>query len=386
MANNLKDTMTRDEAMADWRARAEHDPNAGAPANAVIALRRRQAQQRLQEHEAPGLDDWAMALSPVPVLGDLAGLGADAYDWVTNPESRNSSNAMLIGMGVLPGVPPLAAAGRKAKTAAEEAHEVARQNAVAKLGLPEDNTAMDRARAMGFNIDRPMYHSTKNEFDAFSLDPPKGSRRGTDFGIHAGTPEAANEAIVPEFVERNLRETAARPDLSADMKANQLRQVDQYYENARVLPLVAKGDKPLEVPDFGRWDNPGNALHHIEANSMWGPARLKEGLPTNDPEAMQEILELAKSAERLGWDETNPAWKKGLNDILERRGYSHIEYANKTEGDGATSYMFTKPENLRSRFAAFDPAKAHLPELLGGIAAGGVGLNAFLQERERERE
>jgi hypothetical protein len=61
-----------------------------------------------------------------------------------------------------------------AKTQYELAHEVAQRNAALPveqggLGLPEGNTAMDRAGAMGF--DTPAYHGTNVEFDSF--DPSK---------------------------------------------------------------------------------------------------------------------------------------------------------------------------------------------------------------------
>ena len=44
----------------------------------------------------------------------------------------------------------------------------AQQEAVIRLGLPENNTATDRAKAMGFGDD--VYHGTRSDFDNFSLD------------------------------------------------------------------------------------------------------------------------------------------------------------------------------------------------------------------------
>lgn len=49
----------------------------------------------------------------------------------------------------------------------EEALRIAQRNAVEMLGLPPNNTPMDRAKAMGF--DAPVYHGTFNNFDAFDL-------------------------------------------------------------------------------------------------------------------------------------------------------------------------------------------------------------------------
>ena len=54
----------------------------------------------------------------------------------------------------------------------EQAHLTAQRNAALPvsqggLGLAPDNTAMDRARAMGFDVDNPVYHGTGADFDAF---------------------------------------------------------------------------------------------------------------------------------------------------------------------------------------------------------------------------
>jgi len=50
------------------------------------------------------------------------------------------------------------------KTPYELAQEVAQKNAVEMLGLPKGNTAIDRAKALGFNLDVPLYRgSTKPE-------------------------------------------------------------------------------------------------------------------------------------------------------------------------------------------------------------------------------
>jgi len=300
----------------------------------------------------------------------VGGIGT-ARDLLRGPAAESVLRA--IGYHGTPEAPPGAAT-----------HELARQNAVTMLGLPENNTAMDRARALGFNVDRPVYHSTKADFEGFDLSPAEGSRRGIDYGIHAGSPEAAQEAIIPSFVERNRRETAMRADLSPEMQREQLAEIERSYQGQRVLPLLARGDNPLVVPDFGRWDQPNNAL--VKLGRDYAPSRLKENLPTNDPQALQEILDLGRSLRTADWDAVKPAWQKGLKDIIENRGYSHIEYPNAIEGQGEHSYMFLHPERLRSRFAAFDPAKAHLPDLLAGVGAGAIGLDEFFKHLQEQKQ
>jgi tetratricopeptide (TPR) repeat protein len=55
----------------------------------------------------------------------------------------------------------------KAKTAYELAHEVAQRKATKMLGLPKGNTAMDRAKAMGY--DTPGYHATPEDWISRAL-------------------------------------------------------------------------------------------------------------------------------------------------------------------------------------------------------------------------
>jgi hypothetical protein len=65
------------------------------------------------------LDAGALAVSPVPVVGDIAGLANDVRHYVNDPESRTWTNFGLSALGTLPFVPPVMAtfAGIGAKTA-----------------------------------------------------------------------------------------------------------------------------------------------------------------------------------------------------------------------------------------------------------------------------
>jgi len=55
------------------------------------------------------MDMLAMGTMTVPVVGDVAGLGADALRMYQNPEERTMGNAALAGLGLLPFVPPMGA-------------------------------------------------------------------------------------------------------------------------------------------------------------------------------------------------------------------------------------------------------------------------------------
>jgi len=56
------------------------------------------------------LDMSALATSPVPVVGDVVGLGADAYRFGTDPSSRTPLNFGLAALGLIPFVPSMGAA------------------------------------------------------------------------------------------------------------------------------------------------------------------------------------------------------------------------------------------------------------------------------------
>lgn len=81
-------------------------------------------------------------------------LGMDAPDNATKAEREvyeNAARAAAPVMGLAAAPAAIKTAGRALKDAPRaQALEAARQNAVKMLGLPENNTAMDRARAMGF--------------------------------------------------------------------------------------------------------------------------------------------------------------------------------------------------------------------------------------------
>src|SRR5574343_407735 len=107
---------------------------------------------------------------------DAAAGVADPYDnpypWLAPSLEQQAEGALNIaGMlqtGALPFAPKSAGglwgtiakpAKKLPETEFSKTHEIARKNAVSMLGLSENNTAMDRARAMGFDV--PAEHKTE---------------------------------------------------------------------------------------------------------------------------------------------------------------------------------------------------------------------------------
>ncbi len=187
------------------------------------------------------------------------------------------------------------------------------------VSLPMDEASrLARAKQAGFDVDTRLYHGspTMKEEGAFDLShPPR-----TDTGyLGSGVYFTPQEWIAAEY---------AKPLGSA--------------QKGTVLDAVVKKGK---FKDF-IYDE--NYVQTLEAE-----------------------------ARRLGvTDKFNtPGWAKNFGDALRREGY---DGARGVSADGHVSEVVVyDPRNIRSRNAAFDPAKSSIPDILaaggqGGKVAGGL--------------
>lgn len=148
------------------------------------------------------------------------------------------------------------------------------------LGLPANNTPMDRAKAMGFDVNTPLYHATDVDFE--SIRPSLQGKLG------AGVYVSPSSKYAEKYTSLN----------SAG--------------NARVLPLVARGK--LADDDL--------VMNIAES--------IRQEMATQNPN-----FSVAE-------------WKKRTTQALADAGYDGRNMS------GLES-VITNPDNLRSRFAAFDP-------------------------------
>jgi hypothetical protein len=102
----------------------KHSENVEAiPKRQPVGLGSWQAQQHTHNLRKPpteadksaALDAMALAVSPVPVVGDAIGFANDVRHFVTEPESRTPGNYALSLAGLAPWVPPMAGIVRQAK-------------------------------------------------------------------------------------------------------------------------------------------------------------------------------------------------------------------------------------------------------------------------------
>lgn len=239
-------------------------------------------------------------------------LGADAPENATPAEMeayRNIANAsMALAAGPVAATRAIKGAKTLKNAPQAQALETARQNAVKMLGLPESNTAMDRARAMGF--EDGWYHGTFNDVQAFDIGRVK-ERFPYSIGIH--TTNRPSEASI--YAQKSPADKST------------------IVEGANVMPLMARR---------------GNSMD-IETKQV--AASMEADL--NRAQIIKDLLN-AKNAGKP-YDSVVIARKRG------------------DEWDGA-NLITREPARLRSRFAAFDPARIDEKDLLASLAAMGITL------------
>ena len=167
------------------------------------------------------------------------------------------------------------------------------------LGLPAGNTPEQRAAAMG---GKEMTHFSRHGGDFSVLDSGQYAQAPFDaVGTHVGSKEAALE---------RFRNTTGTTD--------QIKGV--------TYPVNMLGKNPLMNPEGHAWteDELSAFLRKEGGHNFQG---------------------------NLTYPQMNAALRKKL---FEDQGYTSIPYVNEVENKGVISHI-VPPENLRSRFAAFDP-------------------------------
>lgn len=225
--------------------------------------------------------------------------------------------------------------GGRAPTEFEARHAAAQRNAALPveqggLGLPPNNTAMERANAMGYEN---AYHGATTPIE--QIDPSKaGGRLSSNPSSHLGF-----------FSTPNAKEASRYA-------------TDFGGEGANVMPLMVRRGNSFDMPN-----------KQFDQISM-GEFYAKGATP-------QERYSSAVN------DATS------LKDSLVSEGYDSI---TRFKGKPMEEIVSINPSNVRSRFAAFDPMKRHdadmlgfaSPQLLGGMGLGGAGMAAYGLQDDQE--
>lgn len=173
------------------------------------------------------------------------------------------------------------------------------------LGLPADNTATQRAKAMG---GKEQFHFSRTGGDFTTLDSGQYATAPFDaVGTHVGTKEAAYD----RFRKNN-------------------KTIDERFNKGTSYPVTILGNKPL-----------------MNQNGMpWGEDDLNAFLRQTGGHNWSDV-----NKGGMTYQDLNAALRQKLFD---EQGYTSIPYFNEVEAKGSVSQI-VPPENIRSRFAAFDP-------------------------------
>jgi len=239
--------------------------------------------------------------------------------------------------------------------------------AKAARALPMDEASrMARAAEQGFTA--PVYHATSRAQPVEALLP--NSMTGGNTGhvldldaVHVGTKLQANERLADLFLLGRRKNT----QFQSAKKAN----VPRGWSNERLENAVEAG-----------------LLTSQRAPSVY-PLLMKQGSQfinkaENRPFTEDELVALIKQFAKEK-DITYTQGQRQFKQQLLEDGYDTVPYVNSVEGQGQVSHMVLKPENLRSRFAAFDPANIGKAGLMGGLAAvlGGAAMRQPTTTSER---
>ena len=140
----------------------------------------------------------------------------------------------------------------KQESTSEQAHKTAQKNASLPvseggLGLPANNTAMDRAKAMGFDVDTTYYHGTGDDIAAF--DPKKAQSR--DYGFIGEGHYVTSVKQVGNF----YAESSQRMDESKSPNVIPLYVLGTYvgkYKELTVSDKIDLYDQALANPRFAK--------------------------------------------------------------------------------------------------------------------------------------
>ena len=210
----------------------------------------------------------------------------------------------------------------------------AQQEAVIRLGLPKNNTATDRAKAMGFGDD--VYHGTKTSFHEFS--PSKYSKSRYRAPAIFTSPDTS---LANQF--SGVRDSSRTNDIMFEQFP------DTFHP--QVLPLKTRG----KVFDY---ENPQHIEDLLKVNPdlnniSQGGGSLIENLKLGNWQAVENV-DVQKAIRKLGFD-----------------GFNAQEFGQRSTG------LFNNTD-VRSKFAHFNPKYA-------GIGAGSI-LSADLMADEIDLE
>ena len=256
----------------------------------------------------------------------------------------------------------------------EQAHLTAQRNAALPvsqggLGLPPDNTAMDRARAMGFDVDNPVYHGTGADIDAFDLSRSGSASGAEQYGI--GVYTTTNPTLASGYANSTVQNANVLP-LFTRMSNPISDQTVKKLTKAQIKKIIEQSpDLDEHLWNFGDVGYEGkNSVLNKAVNQTYDYQR----------ETMLDSLHLIAN----DFFSNDPvAFNNAAAKVLKKDGVI-VDFPKINE-------KFNIPWNanqVRSRFAAFDPMKRDSANLLAqyGAIAPATTLGAYMYNEKQKQK
>lgn len=282
------------------------------------------------------LDGAALATSPVPILGDLLGLGADANRFYNEPESRTPLNFGLAALGAIPFIPPLVSAGL-GKFAQSQGKQLAQ--------MPS-GPARNQAGAI-------VYHGSPHKFDQFD-----SSKIGTGEGAQAyghGMYFAENPSVAKEY-QKNLSPTGKDWEYFTSIGGN-ANATNKVTGDVKVFNTAGEREAWMRKLTSG-------SLYKVDLPDEAIAKMLDWDKPLSQQSA--EVREILKNTSVSNDIST----KKRIADYAKARGMS-IEQANE--------FLLSHPETLkRMRAVDGDFRGDQLYRAISKVKSGNLGGSNYL--------
>lgn len=330
---------------------------------------------------------------------------------------------------------------QRPKTEFEILHDTAQKNAALPvkqggLGLPANNTYIDRANAPGMWPDDG-YHGSMSNIKKF-----KESKASTE--SHAGRGTYITDS--PEDASLNYAniygpDVKQKVELSMEQLADDRNSIDRIARRFRdenltpgqqevllantteadnlgvVYPLRYRSDMPVHldkpqaketsVGPFEKYDEEyddytatpaaGDLAHALREyeNAGGDSSHIHDVISNVAGESVpaQDIYRAAmKGANYMTDEDTGNIISGGVaaSDFLKHFGVDQIahtpQFRNQHLNIGTQHTVVMKPENIRSRFAAFDPMRRHEADILAGVGVGGMLDPQAIAEALRQQD
>jgi len=314
------------------------------------------------------------------LFADLAepfvpGLGATRQAMSGNYGQAAVSGLLDFGgpIGKAAGLAALPMMGMIRKVAPQDAAlKIAQENAVKMLGLPPGNTPMDRARAMGNDVS--VYHGTKQNIQG-------GMKPAYEDNLVFTTPD---QSFSNQWIGKGKFQRRIDSPEELEEAEKQYRKIKEESFDFQKLSQLS-GDEFNLVYD--KMDSVFKSRLKKEMGIM--PEKIHGNvlpLLVNPGKTFNPDVNLSEMEEYFSRNKISPQYQESFKtgnylpyedprvvEYLKDKGYSSMLLRENQDGP-QTTLALMNPSSVRSRFAAFDPARRNENDLLAGLAALGIGL------------